>query len=345
MKLHRVVNNNKSSRIFYIDILRGLALFCMIFLHTGVYYLQQKFVYILYNLTDFVNVAFLFCSCYVFFEHSKKNNPINWTSIKKRILRLVLPYYIFLFCYFILLYFTDRSTITTINVIKHIVMWNGIYVSWLVILFIFFAFLNPIILFLKTNNTLLYYLFFLLSFLSSIIFLFLKIQNYAYILCIPYSLTIYYAMWIRNNMKNTRILFLTFTVLMIFLVPIFLFKNSENQTPLLDNKYPPNLYYLFYSFIVIDVFFLLNRFSLMKDNIINRFFIYLGTYSYELFFIHILIIYVLHKCDFFIQTNWAIGFIVVLAMSLIVQLISKQIYVLPLKLSFVDDRDKSRYRV
>lgn len=323
---HHVVLKNKNTqllRIFYIDILRGLAIFFMVFLHTSIYYIQEKFIYILFNLTDFVNVAFLFCSCFIFFGRDKKGvKMLHWPSVKRRLLKLILPYYIFLIFYFILVYFMERASFNLINIIKHIIMWNGIYISWLVILFIIFTFLNPIVFFLKRNNRLLFYLFFIISLASSIAFLFFKIKNFAYVLWIPYSLTTYYVIWIRKFMKNKAILFYALVIMSILFAFLFFIRDQQNQAFLLANKYPPNIYYLLYSFIVFDVFFLMLKFNLIyKNKIISKFFIYLGKNSYDLFFIHILLIFLLNKSAFFTKINWLASFTIVLLLSLIAQFI------------------------
>lgn len=326
MKLHEeIINTNHHfSRIFYIDLLRGLAIFFMIFLHTSVYYLNNKNINTLFNLADFVNVVFIFCSCYVYLEkNTKKVKMFNWFSLNKRLLRLITPYYIFLVFYFSLIFLTERASFTFINIIKHITMWNGIYISWLVILFIIFSFLNPIIFFLKEKNKTLFYLFFLLSLLSSIVLLFIKAEDFAYILWVPYLLTIYYSIWIRHSIKSKIKLFATFVILSVMFIILFVERNQQNLSPLLINKYPPNIYYLLYSFIVVDIFFLLNKFNLIKENWINTFFIYLGKHSYDLFFVHILIIYILNKSAFFIRTNWITSFIIVLLLSSAVQLIMR----------------------
>ena len=99
MKLSNLHNKN---RITHIDLLRGISIFFMIFLHTSVYYIQNSVVNVLFNVTDFVNVAFIFCSSYIYLEKNISNTDLfKWEIIKHRLIRLLIPYYIFLVIYFI----------------------------------------------------------------------------------------------------------------------------------------------------------------------------------------------------------------------------------------------------
>src|SRR5690348_699826 len=86
-------------RLVEIDLLRGLAMLVMIFLHTSVYFFSNgSYVAWLWNWGHFAVPVFIFCSVFLFFYKSQK---FSFSYLKKRLWRLLFPYYIFVFLFLI----------------------------------------------------------------------------------------------------------------------------------------------------------------------------------------------------------------------------------------------------
>ena len=304
-----------------IDNLRGLAMFAMMVIHAISYFFSDKLSFYIWDYNQWSVPVFLFCSFYLYFKNPKKFEIFSFFSyLKKRFLRILIPYYIFLFFFYILLFWFDKKTFFNFNYSKaNIFLYGGLGFNWLVLIFIYLTFLMPLVLWLKKNK-LLYYGFFLLSFSSSIYFVFVK-TNYRLIMWLPWSVLIYFTIFFIKNEKNWKKLTLTAAVFMIifFILRIIEIKIGHNLTQF-ENKYPPTLYHLSYGIFSIIIIFWLSKKNFFSFFNFDKLLHFLSKNSYSLFFIHILVMSTLNWLN--LKTNhWFTFFLLIINASLIIKLL------------------------
>ncbi len=318
--LHTVSQNHlEKNRNTVIDDLRGFGIFVMILIHTNVYFLNNTLAYTLLQLSQFAVPLFIFCSAYLTFQ---KDTTLTAQTvipyIRKRITRLLAPYYIFLIFYLVLAFVAERSKVTVSYILKNIFVTGGIDFNWLVLLFIEFVFLMPFLSFLRKKHPLLFLLFFAGSLMSSLLFLtHTPLPYFRYIMWLPWSLVVLFSLLFVELEHSKK-----FLILAIMTSGLIFFLSQTYQTLTFhslfhqSNKYPPNLYHLSYG-----VFAVLILYFIAKRNVFSPFrrvFTFLSTYSYSIYFVHILVIYVFTKF-FRIQFSWISFFVTVLTASIAIQ--------------------------
>jgi hypothetical protein len=123
-----------------IDVLRGVSLLAVIFIHCLAYYLSDNVAHTLWNYSQFAVQVFVFCSGYLFFKKFiGTNTQPSFNYLFSRIKRLLVPYYIFLVTFIPIIYLTQRKKITFTFLLENILVKDGIDINWLVLLFIQFA--------------------------------------------------------------------------------------------------------------------------------------------------------------------------------------------------------------
>ncbi|PJC34372.1 hypothetical protein CO048_00305 [Candidatus Roizmanbacteria bacterium CG_4_9_14_0_2_um_filter_35_15] len=313
-----------------IDNLRGLAMLAMIISHTTAYFLKDKLAFLIWDITEFAVPIFLFCSIYIFYQKLK---TIDWSSflkyLKKRLSRLLLPYYLFLLVYFFLIYFFEPKKLSFHHFFSNIFLYGGLSLNWLVLLFIYLIFLMPFI-FLLEERKLWFYLYGAFSLVSSLVFVFISPINYRLIMWLPWSLIIYLTIYVIKNKNNNKRLFLLAAIsLTVFALLYFVEKKTGHKLIQYANKYPPNLYHLSYGAFSIVFFFWLSKKKIFQFLSFDKFLKFFSINSYSLFFIHNLVILILNWLNirFF---NWILFFIFVIAISMILQFflnVAKKLFV------------------
>lgn len=311
-------------RIEEIDMLRGLSMIVMIFLHTAAYFLSIPLIFLLWDYGEFAVPIFIFCSSYLFFV--KKYNISTWKDllfyIKKRLSRLLVPYYLFAIVYIFLEILKEPSKITPVYIIQNILVTGGISINWLVLLFIFFTLLMPLIYYLFEHRKKLLYLYMLLSVISSFLLMLYRFPfDYRFIMWLPWSLLIVFTLLVAKN-ENKKWFFLSgfFFWLIVFFTLQYLQIFLHHSLTMYDNKYPPNLYHLSFGIISIIVLYCIAKRGVFSLPGIKKLFSFFSINSYSLFFIHWLVIYIL-TVFFHFKFNPISFFITVLFLSLIIQII------------------------
>lgn len=312
------------SRDTVIDNLRGLAMFSMMMIHACSYYLKDKTVFLIWDSLQWAVPVFIFCSFYVFYSKITKFNSIDWLPyIKKRLPRLLIPYYYYLFFVFFLFFIFGRKEFNLDYFLAGLFIIKGIQFNWLVLLFIYLTFLMPLILLFKKNRFL-YYGFFVLSVISSIYFIF-KPFNFRLIMWLPWSTYAFFTIFFINNKSKPGFkFFIGFSSLIIFLILRIIEVNIGHNLSQFANKYPPTLYHLSFGiFWIMILYWLADKgfFNFLK---FDRLLSFLSTNSYSLFFIHIIIIYLVLWTKT-LPSNWFIFFLEIIAGSIIIQIFLKKI--------------------
>jgi fucose 4-O-acetylase-like acetyltransferase len=310
-------------RLPEIDDIRGLSIILMIMIHTNVYFLADKISYLLLELSQFAVVAFIFCSAYLFYL---KKQVWGWgdffSHMVKRVKRLVVPYYWFFAVYYIFLLLKDAKKVTLSYVVQNIFVIGGLDFNWLVLLFIELAILMPLISYLFEKQRILFYLYTFLAFLSTLLFLqYTPLSYYRFVMWLPWSLVLIYT-YIFNELKEYKKLFLIVTVIcfaLYYLLPILVLKPLGRSLFMYDNKYPPNLYHLAYGIGCVNVLYMLSKWKLFSNYFVQTIVNFFSTYSYTIFFIHILVIYVV-TVFFHFHFNWVTFFLAVTGITMLTQL-------------------------
>lgn len=308
------------SRLDFIDDIRGISIFAMVMIHTNVYFLQNNIAYTLIELNQFAVVAFIFCSSYLYYLKDKVESlPLFWNHLLKRIKRLIIPYYIFLAVYFLFTFIKEQKKLTPLYIFQNITLSGAIDFNWLVLLFIELAILMPFLSLLRRRYIKVFYLYTVVAIISSILFLkYSPHPLYRFIMWLPWSFVIIYTMYFEKIRKSTIIFWgLTGIFFMIFLITQqLIFVPHGHSLRMYDNKYPPNIYHLSYCLGGLNILFFLSQKGLFT--FARKFIHFLSKYSYEIFFLHILVIYVV-TVFFHFKFNWVTFFLTVLGITSVVQ--------------------------
>ncbi len=291
----------------------------MIAIHTLAYFLSNRFYHSLWNYSNFVVQMFLFSSAYLFFIRESSG---KFSYIVKRVWRLIAPYYLFLLAYFGLLLAFEPKKITAPFIVKNLLLVGGVDINWLVILFLYMAVLMPLIGILTTKNKWLVHLIFFISVISATVLLFIKSPlPYKILMWLPWltipMITYYFTRAEKN--KSTPFI-MTFLSFLIFLGTAKVIALRQTSPIFFNNKYPPNIYFLSYGVAWIGVLLVLFQ-SIKNQKRITDIFNFFSKYSYSLFFIHYLVIYLVSKTIPYTKLGWPFFFLLVLFSSVIVQLL------------------------
>lgn len=314
-------------RLPEIDDIRGISIIVMILIHTNAYLLSDKMAYTTREISQFAVVAFLFCSAYLSLQKPYPNTFGAIISyVYSRLKRLLIPFYLFFITYVVFMNLTMGKSFSQDYIIKSILLIGGLDFNWLVLLFVQLMLLTPIIQYLFAKQRLLFYLYTAIAFISSLIFLkFTPLPFYKNIMWLPWSLVIIYTLYFESMWKN-KILFFFATILFgalfigtqqLILVPL------NHPLSMYSNKYPPNLYHISYSLFAINILYFLSRIRIFSIPPIQNIIHFYSVNSYQIFFIHILVIEAVWK--WVRPSNWVVFFLIVACISALVQIVFNNI--------------------
>lgn len=305
-----------------IDFLRGFAIIIMIVIHVTAYYLNDSIANTIWDYAHFAVPVFIFCSAFVYFER-KKDAPFTVSYFYKRAKRLILPYYMYLVVYFPLTILFTKQLPSVRKLIDYIILKGSSshYLSWLVVLFLYLIVLMPFIRFLSKRKPALA-TFTVITFISCIYFLQNTTPvNFRYIMWLPWSLLVV-ATWylVEAKKKIKSILIVTIISIVTFLITRYVLLSSDKSLVLIQNKYPPNLYYISYGLACIGILYLFHHLLLIKNVTLQRFFNFVSMHSYSLFFIHFVYLYIIWDGFHIRSMPWVVFFIFLTTISLLTQM-------------------------
>lgn len=278
-----------------IDIMRGFSILAMIVIHTAAYYPHNPTIYALWDTLEFAVPIFVFCSAYLFFKqeyHSHIRHTLGY--FKKRLVRMLLPYYTFLVFYIPLLAYVEPKKITQSFIVDNIFLTGGIDFNWMVLLFLLLSFLMPVLMFLFRKKRNLFLLYLALSLGSSIGFLFVDMHaHYRLLMLLPWSLLIIFSWVVAKFEHSTRWMASLFTwSLVLFSITRVIVSQIDGGSVIhFHNKYPPNLYHLSYGFVSIIGLFYVSHILKKTHGFIRSFIAFFSKYSYSIYFIHVSVVY------------------------------------------------------
>ncbi len=308
---------SRPERFGAIDFLRGIAILVMIVLHTQSYFLSNKVIHTFWSYGNFVVQIFIFVSAYIFFKKTAVSKPIFTLSyFKDRLLRLMVPYYIFLGVYFGLIYVFEHDKITLPFIRDNILLTGGLDLNWLVVLFVYLTFLLPFVAYVESKSRPLVHGIFLISIASSVVLFFYKPPfHYKLTMWLPWLTIVGTAYYFNLFEKFKKIIpAVSIGALLIFAGTLFYLSNAHRSLVLFDNKYPPNIYFLSYGIMWIGIMMLAYR-LFEKIPLVTKGINFFSVYSYTLFFIHYIAMYVIIKTVPYKEFGWFPFFIGVIAIS------------------------------
>ena len=307
-----------------IDSLRGLSILAMIMLHTNVYYLSQGgWVSFFWNWLQFAVPVFVFCSAYIFWQ---KPLSFEWNNvfshIKKRVTRLFVPYYLFLLIFLPISFIKTPKNFNFTYIFKSLTLTGGIDINWLVLLFFMFVFLQVILSWLLNRHHKWFYLYVTIAFVSSVVLLFIRPKfDYKLIMWLPWSLITVFTYYFVKYEKDKKWIFGSILIaITAFVISHQLLIVRSHSLRLFDNKYPPNLYVLSYGILSIVILFVIFKFINQRSKTITNILSFYSLYSYEIFFIQYIVIYLLNTYFKTIKYSPLGFFVVVLSITTLLQI-------------------------
>ena len=290
-------------RLSAIDFLRAIGILGVIATHVFSDNLTNAFNTFVWNYLHFVITSFVFCSGYVMYiayrdkVDSLKKLP-SW--YKKRLIRLLQPYYLYLIAHvglvFILpMYFGGLGIQKNWHYIwQSIILTGGINENWLPLLFVELAVLFPILLFLLKRFKGLFWIYVSLGIIYTLYSTLFPVSYsiYRWVMWIPWSL-VFVSSWYfakRDQQKSSTKLYLLISVVsaVVFGGLFIWFGNAHRSLTLIDNKYPPNLFYISYEFAISFLLLTIASLGIFQSEAKVKIYTWLSSRSYGLFFVHFL---------------------------------------------------------
>lgn len=320
-----------SKRFFHVDFLRAISILGVIAIHTYYYNLTSDINRFIWNYLNFVVVAFIFCSGYVSVSKSPSIYNIShlFSWYKKRFLRLLIPYYLYLLVHYGLIFFLPHLVsgldlkFNISNILKSIFLIGGANLSWLPLLFVELTLVFPFLIAVSKNKTTrLLFLCFSLTFS-----LFLTVYGFSYnyyklVMWIPYSLVLWFAIasytWEQHKIPVKNYLFTIAGSGVVWIFLTFIWQQNSRPSYFIDNKYPPNFYYLSYSIFASFLLLFLASY-IPKWEFFKNLITFISSHSYSLFFIHYILldIFQTNKQKFLLPLNAFFEYLLIVFLSLL----------------------------
>lgn len=286
-------------RFVHIDFLRAIAIVGVILVHTFFNYLTNPVNTAIWNYGEFVVGSFVFCSGYVLYFSVQKlatfRQIISWW--KKRFVRILVPFYIYFLIHFLLTllfpqYFSGPGMQHSWSYfINTLFLFGGNNTNWLPVLFLELAILAPFFLTTKMRAKWFVAIMFLVSICMTIISF--PYSTYRLTMWAPWSLLFVVGGWVaareKENEDSNKLYIKGILSSGIFFGGLFvLWQNLHKSLSFIDNKYPPNLFYIFYTFFGTFLVLLLSTY--IQPFIPEKWYVYISRKSYGLFFIHFIVL-------------------------------------------------------
>lgn len=319
------MNKLQNKRDHKIDILRFIAILCIILAHTN----PPRIIFVLRNFDVTLMVLIMGISYYI----SNKGENVNYKKyIIKRFNRLIKPTWIFLTIFFI--FFYTISLVTSLEfefginiILGSYTLLDGIGYVWIMRVLFLVALLNPIILKIsqKIISNTKYFIGLLLIYILYLGLISISTQLNGIVKLVFENIILHSIGWgiiaavgIRLKKLNKKELFIysgIFLLIFIFLMIRNNFASTQGY------KYPPTMYYMSYGIfisfllmILLDIKFIYNMFD-------NKFVKYISYNSLWLYYWHIIPIYILKIYEDFLYIlnyNFITKYIFIFIFALIV---------------------------
>lgn len=333
--------NEKENRFLEIDYLRGFAVIAMILIHTSVFYVSNPFAYFFWNYSQWAVPVFIYCSGYLYFKNydlrimpsSRAQAEGNYGYSKKRIIRLLVPYYMFLPFFFLALFIIHPKILTTNYILQSIFLTGGIQINWMVLLFLQFTFLMPILIWIYNKYRIFFWIYSLISVGSCILFLFWKpLFDWRLIMWLPWSIVLLFSFFYIKKRKKNFVFMIFILSLIIYPLSLFTVRYLGHSVNFYDNKYPPNMLIISFGVLIISGFYILKDKGvkwykndkwhlplLFLLSPLSHLLLFLSRYSYSIYFIHYVILLLFTKWIDKFKNMWFMLFLLVFITTILIQ--------------------------
>lgn len=288
-------------RYLHIDFLRSAAILGVIIIHVFSDNLTSSLNTFIWNYLHFIIVAFIFCSGYVMYalyapRLSGVASIIGW--YKKRLIRLVLPFYYYLIAHYTLMaifpsFFSGLGLKFNWKFIfESITLVGGINLNWLPLLFLELAVVFPILVMLLQKKKIIFWGYIIFASITTLAF---TVWNFPYayyreVMWIPWSLILvlpwYFVKHEQKNIKVKPYILLSIVGAIVFAILMAVWSFVGRSLTLIDNKYPPNLFYISYETAGSFALVALSLLPFFQKGKITSIYQFISRTSYSLFFIH-----------------------------------------------------------
>lgn len=299
----------ETQRIYWIDFVKTIGFLCLILAHVQP---PEPLMYI----RNFDVPLLVFLSAML---AQAVNTKFSFQYIWKRFKRIILPPWIFLCVFFTASYlFNVRWSILMI-IKTFLFQRDSLGYVWIFWIYFMMAMMVPLINKFKPKKgnifvIVLLYIFYELCYYFNV-FTDNRIIDSTFYYLIPYSIVTYLGFYYSSFTKREK--YWGWWISTLFFIVIFLenfFKYGEVQM-ISEAKYPPRLYYLSYSFMIINNLLLAfydKNYKLFK----NRLILFISSHTMWIYLQHILVIMIVNKLLF--DLCWYMQFGIVLMVSCII---------------------------
>lgn len=296
----------KKERLNDIDLVKAIGIIGVIAIHVLTYYLSNPLSRFIWNYAQFVVVAFVFSSGYILpiaysagFKSLK--DIIFW--YKKRFIRLLLPFYVFLVAHYLLWnlfpnFFQGLGLKNSLDYfISSALLFGGTNFNFLPLLFVQLSLIFPLLLKISKSKSLTVIYLTLAGFIT-LYFTFLGFP-YAYyreVMWIPWSIVLFLATWLVVHKSNIQSVergkyFIMSLVFSLWFVILFLYQSfSEHSLNFYNHKYPPDFFYISYGLALTLILILIARREIFLKPHLQKTYSYVSKNSYSIFFIHYIVL-------------------------------------------------------
>lgn len=324
-----------------VDVLKAFGIIGVIIVHILTRNLTNPISNFLWNNLQFFVISFVFCSGFVLasiYQNSFSSVSKTLAWYKKRLIRLLIPFFIYLiFHYALWIIFPNivnglGLVQNTDYFIKSALLIGGTNYNFLVVLFVELTLLFPIFTnFFKRKKFLFLYL--LLSGIIAFIFTFFggSYSTYRFTMWIPWSLVLIFAMYLAIKGKSEEVAknidkryFLFGVIFFILFLGLYFYNLHIGKSLIFYNhKYPPDFYYLFFGLSLTCFALIIGRLKFWQNKILKLIYLFISNNSYSIFFVHFIfldaVILLSTRYQFFKYS--AIQFLIIFFLSISVVLI------------------------
>lgn len=306
-------------RDYTLDILKVIALLCIILAHTN----PNKIVF---QIRNFDVPLMIMISVWLSINTISKNKFNYSMYIRKRINRLLMPTWIFISIYILINYIMGEvPTIKTI--ISSYLLIDGIGYVWVIRIYIYIAIVTPILyrLYSKINvyvwisgGVFTYFVYeLLILFIGNYNGELNQILTSLILDFIGYSLVVFVSISLYKASEK-KVLFINFICLILFIM--LAIKNNFALTQ--AYKYPIRLYYVSYAFFVsISIYFIVKKVNEIKRIKENKIIIFISNNSMWIYLWHILFLDFTNKLFIGLKYGFILRLIILIILSCCMSLI------------------------
>ncbi|TDQ24886.1 fucose 4-O-acetylase-like acetyltransferase [Raoultella sp. BIGb0149] len=310
-----------SNRDLRIDILRVVGLLLIILAHVSPPFLLFQF-----RTFDVPLMVFVSGLSYL---AAGKNNVGFISYVLSRVKRLLFPLWCFLTLFFLLVYLFGAQNILNINFSKvfySYAMLGGIGYVWVIRIFLMIAILSPLYVGLskRLNDGQVTFCSYAVILISSVLVMWVKEYTHGVVLftfteviipAVSYGVLFIIGCRFNSFSIKYKVIFFMLGMLSIILIEVFSIYSSGKWLFPQDYKYPPSYLYVFYSFALIPVFYLLSNCLAPKFKINVRaraILVFISSNTIWIYFLHIPVVEffrVNHILDEY-YIKWVLAFII-----------------------------------